>query len=83
MYLEVFCQLVLFLCLGRNDNICRVVDFNDLPQGGMEIFQSDDAQYLDKIKNSLIQVSAVWKEPQTNHNIFTTMLYRRNGDKVA
>ena len=49
----------------------------DLPQGGMEIpctltFQSGDVQYLDKIKNSLIQASAVWKEPQANPSAFIT-----------
>ena len=35
-------------------------------------FQSGDTQYLDKIKNSLIQASAVRKEPQANSSAFIT-----------
>ena len=73
---------ICYVFLRRGGTIsCRVTGHRrysaDLAQGGMEIpctltFQAGDAQYLDKIKKSLIQASIVWKEPQANPSTFIT-----------
>ena len=75
-----FTSLLYFLRRGGTIS-CRVTGHRrysaDLAQGGMEIpctltFQAGIAQYLDKIKKSLIQASIVWKEPQANPSTFIT-----------